>query len=222
VTGLIVVPSVDGVDGVGQDGLVTLDGLAGLRGVPASRAADALVANVRGSASPEHRVALFRRLGGDGGTAAQIEAGQTVFGPPSAIVNVKRIRVVPYLLGGVLSLLVLVTLSHVVITSMHRRRRDIAILRALGGDRRWIAQSMGWQAVAIALVPLAIGVPVGLLAGTRVFHLFADSIGTVNSATASSVVIAVIVAGTLVVALLATFATRGARRNSPAAVLRSE
>jgi ABC-type antimicrobial peptide transport system permease subunit len=109
-----------------------------------------------------------------------------------------------------------------VITSIHRRRRDVAVLRALGSGRRWIASSLGWQAVAIVLVPLAIGVPVGVLAGTRVFHLFADSIGTVNSATASGIVMAAIVVGAIVVALLAAFTARGVRRNSPAAVLRSE
>jgi putative ABC transport system permease protein len=224
VTGIVVVPGVDGVDGVGIDGVVTLDSLAALRGIDPSKAADSVIVKLPGHPSIARQLAVYQSLGGDPGAASQAERDNKsfLFDPPASIVNVDRIRVVPYLLGGVLSLLVLLTIVHVVITSIHRRRRDVAVLRALGGGQGWIASSLCWQAIAIALVPLVIGVPVGLLAGTRTFHLFADSIGTVNAATASGIMIAGVVVGALVVALSATLATRGARRNPPAAVLRSE
>jgi ABC-type antimicrobial peptide transport system permease subunit len=224
VTGIVVVPGVDGVDGVGLDGVVTLDSLAALRGIDVSKAADSVVVSAPSGSTFVRRLALFRSLGGDLSSVskAQQDKKSLIFDPPTSVTNIDRIRGVPYLLGGVLALLVLFTMLHAVTTSVHRRRRDVAVLRALGSGRRWIVGAQCWQAVAVVAGPIALGIPVGLLAGTRVFHLFADSIGTVDAATASVPVTAAIGLGTLALAVLAAVATRGGRRGSPSQVLRSE
>ena len=60
---------------------------------------------------------------------------------PAAIVNVARIRTIPFLLAAVLAALALLTVSHGMLTSMRTRRRDLAILRSLGADRGWITPS---------------------------------------------------------------------------------
>lgn len=45
-----------------------------------------------------------------------------------------RIRSIPFLLAGLVALLAVLTVVHVMLTSVRNRRRDVAVLRALGAD----------------------------------------------------------------------------------------
>jgi hypothetical protein len=45
---------------------------------------------------------------------------------------------------------------------MRRRRRDLALLKALGFTRRQISATIAWQATSTVAVGLLIGVPVGI------------------------------------------------------------
>ena len=86
------------------------------------------------------------------------------------------------MLAALLAALAVLTVGHVMVTSVQNRRRDVAILRSLGADRRWIGRAVHWQATAFTLLPVAIGIPIGLIVGRIVFRSFADSIGTLNDA----------------------------------------
>ena len=68
------------------------------------------------------------------------------FDRPAAIINVARARSVPYVVAGVLVVLALLNLAHHLILSAPRRRRDLAVLRALGADSRWVTGVVHWQA----------------------------------------------------------------------------
>ena len=139
------------------------------------------------------------------------------------IVNLARIRSVPFLLAGLVAALAVLTLVHVMVTSVHHRRRDLALLRSLGADRRWISRAVHWQATSSALVPLALGVPLGLIAGRLVFGLFADSVGAVPSASFPyGLLVVVIVAFVALANLAAALPARRARRLEPAALLAAE
>lgn len=72
-----------------------------------------------------------------------------------------RIRSIPFLLAGMVALLAVLTVVHVMLTSVRNRRRDVAVLRALGADGPWVSRAVHWQATTFSLVPLAIGVPLG-------------------------------------------------------------
>jgi predicted lysophospholipase L1 biosynthesis ABC-type transport system permease subunit len=41
--------------------------------------------------------------------------------------------------------LAVLSMSHQLITSARRRRRDLGIVRALGADRRWVSRVLHWQ-----------------------------------------------------------------------------
>ncbi len=79
----------------------------------------------------------------------------------------------------------------------------------MGADGRWLVRAGHWQAIAATLVPVAIGVPLGIVAGRLVFRVYADNLGTLNDA---AMPLAVIVLG--VIALVAIAAVeRHARRS---------
>ena len=176
VTGLIVVPSVDGGDGVGMGGIVTFDGL---QRIDPSARFGVLAVNL----SPDAPSDAVDRLV----AATGVQVGP--FDRPSVIVNLERVRAIPFVVAAVLGLLVLLGLSHQLIVSGQRRRRDVAILRALGADRRWVTRLVHWQATVFTLVVFTIAVPIGIVLGVIVYRDFIARIGAVNTATAPLVLV---------------------------------
>jgi putative ABC transport system permease protein len=211
VTGLAVVPSIGSNDGVGQDGLVTYGGL--LR-IDPSVVPNTPIFNVRPDSPP--------------GTAGRImlehgapDTGGSEIAP--AIENLGRVRAIPYLLAALLGALALLTVAHVMVTSIHNRRRDVAIVRCLGADRRWITRAVHWQATSFIVVPLVVGTPIGFVIGHLVFRSFADSVGAVNDASLPYVLVTAIVIALLLLAnAVAAVPARRARLLAPALLLQSE
>jgi hypothetical protein len=122
---------------------------------------------------------------------------------PPDVVNLSRARSIPGVLAAVVGLLGALTLAHTLITSVRRRRHDVAVLRALGADRGWIGWSVHAQASTVALVALAGGIPLGIVAGRIVFRLFVDQLGLVSDPSMPIVLIAVTSLAVLLVANLA-------------------
>ena len=104
----------------------------------------------------------------------------TAQGPPTPadLVNFGRVRELPTLLGIALSGLALLTIAHLLVTSVRRRRRDFAIMRALGCTRGQIRRTATWQAVTLTACALVVGVPVGAMCGRVAWQIFARTIGT--------------------------------------------
>jgi len=217
VTGLVVIPSIAGNNAVGRDGLVTL---AALRRLDRSvKVANAAVA-VRAGAPPGTIERVWRRgLNWD----PEQPLPPWSQSKPAVIVNVIRIRSTPYLLVAVLGALGALTIGHAVWSSVRRRRRDAAILHSIGADRRFVSRALHWQATAIALVPVVIGIPLGVIAGVRVFRVFADAMGVVNGAAIPLLAIAgALVAALMVANVTSRVAARRLERRSPADLLRVE
>jgi len=139
------------------------------------------------------------------------------------IANLARIRSIPFLLAGLVGALAVLTVVHVMATSVHHRRRDVALLRSLGADGRWINRAVHWQATSLSLVPFALGLPLGLIAGRLVFGLFADSVGTVPSASFPYALLTAVIAAFVVLAnVVAAVPAHRARRLAPAPLLTTE
>src|SRR5207249_814848 len=103
------------------------------------------------------------------------------------------------------------------------RRRDLAILKTLGFVRRQVSTTVAWQATTVAVVALAVGVPVGLAVGRWTWTFFAGQLGVIPQAVvgvASTVIVvpAVILAGNLIAAVPG----RLAAGTGPAQILRTE
>ena len=109
------------------------------------------------------------------------------------------------------------------VTGVRRRRRDLAILKIIGMRKAQLLTVVGWQAAALTVAALIVGIPVGILAGRWSWALFAESVGVAPSAQVPlPLVLAEIAAALLVGIITAAIPGRTAARTRPAAVLRTE
>ena len=142
---------------------------------------------------------------------------------PGDIKDYAAIRDTPLVLGAVLALLAVGTLAHVLLTSVHRRRRDLAVLKTLGLVRSQVLRVVAWEATALAAAALLIGLPLGVLAGRWAWALFAGSAGVSGVADIPLSLILLTIPVTLALAnLIAAGPGWDAARVRPASILRTE
>ncbi len=148
-----------------------------------------------------------------------------VSGPstPADLVNFGQLQDLPLLLGLALGLLALLTITHLLLTSVYRRRRDLAVLRALGFTGGQVRATVSWMAVTLAAVALAVGIPVGLLCGRQAWRFFAGQLG-ISDVTRTPVLSFVLlaVAGLALAVAIASVPGISAGRIRPADALRAE
>jgi hypothetical protein len=137
--------------------------------------------------------------------------------------NLGGIGNVPLVLAGIVALMAAATLAHTLITSIRRRRLDLAILKTLGFVRRQVSATVAWQATALGTVALLIGLPLGVISGRWGWNFFADRLGVVPAVAVPIIGVLLAVPVTILVAnLLAVLPGRIASRLRPGPVLRSE
>jgi hypothetical protein len=142
---------------------------------------------------------------------------------PGGIRDYAGIRDTPLVLGAVLALLAVGTLAHVLLTGVRRRRRDLAVLKALGLTMRQVQAVVAWNATALAAAALLIGVPLGIVAGRWAWAVFADAAGVAASATIDVPLVLLVIPATVVLAnVIAAWPGRTAARLRSAVVLRTE
>jgi hypothetical protein len=147
----------------------------------------------------------------------------TVPVPPTNLVNFGEAVNFPLILGGVLVLFGVATLVHVLVVSVARRRRELGLLKALGFVRHQAAASVCWQATTVALVGVAIGVPLGVVAGHEAWSAFATNLGVVPDPVIPLWGLIALGAGVFVVAnALAIGPAFVSARQHPSPLLRSE
>jgi predicted lysophospholipase L1 biosynthesis ABC-type transport system permease subunit len=106
-------------------------------------------------------------------------------GPPSGravAVEIDRLGQIgwtPGILGVLLGALALVAVGHALVTSVRRRRRELAVLKVLGFDQRQLRATIAWQASVLAALGATCGIPVGILVGRLVWRAVAHNVGTV-------------------------------------------
>jgi len=210
IVGLAVVPPLGAIDGVGEGGVATSAGLARL----AQQSETNLAAiDLRAGAPTGSAKRLGHRIGEQPGTENS----------PSSIVNIARIRSVPGILAALLAVLAALTLVHALLVSIQGRRRDLAVLKALGANGRWITRAVHWQASVLSAAPLVLGIPLGLLAGSVVFRSFADHVGALPDPALPLLLVVGVAAALVVVANLAALVPARRARLVPAArILRDE
>ena len=141
----------------------------------------------------------------------------------SQLNTLNQVGQTPLILAGILALMAAATLAHTLITSIRRRRLDLAILKTLGFVRRQVSTTVAWQATALGGMALVFGLPIGAILGRLVWNVFADHLGVVPDAVVPALTVLIAVPATIVVAnLLAMVPGRIASRLRPATVLRTE
>ena len=143
--------------------------------------------------------------------------------PPVELDRLQQIDWFPVILAGLLALLAVIAVGHALVTSVRRRRREIALLKTVGFGRRQVGATVAWQATTLAVVGLVVGIPIGVLIGREVWGHVADSLGVATVATVPTIALVLTGVGALaLVNLIAFFPGRAAARTRPAVALRSE
>jgi FtsX-like permease family len=107
--------------------------------------------------------AAQRRLGSLADASGDYAGPATL---PTAVVSLGKLRALPFALAVFFALLAIATVAHALVTTVRRRRHDLAVLRSIGFTRRDARVAIAWQATAIAIAGLVVGVPLGIVAGS--------------------------------------------------------
>lgn len=142
---------------------------------------------------------------------------------PPQIADLDAMRSAPVLLAAVVAAAMAVGLALAIRAAARSRRRELAVLRALGATGGQVRGTLRWQSLTIVGVGLVFGVPLGIALGRITWRAFAHDLGIPPQPTVSLGWTALIAAAALGIGIAAAaFPGRSATRVAPAAVLRSE
>jgi len=142
---------------------------------------------------------------------------------PDNVDNLDELGGLPWALAVFLALLAAIATVHALVTTTRRRRHDLAVLRVLGFVSGQVRSTLRWQALTVAAVGLVVGVPVGVIAGRRIWSVLAGTVGVTDDWTFPWLtVILAVPAAVGVAVVLAILPGRAAARVAPGRVLRAE
>jgi hypothetical protein len=141
---------------------------------------------------------------------------------PNTVNNYAAIDGTPAVLAGVLAVLGLGVLAQFTVASARRRRRDYAVLKVLGLRRAQLRAVALWQASAVTVAALVIGLPLGVVAGRWAWQAFAAQAGLSGGAVTPLPVLWLIPAALAATALVALPAARRVAALPAMVTLRTE
>jgi ABC-type lipoprotein release transport system permease subunit len=142
---------------------------------------------------------------------------------PAEIENYRSMGATPVLLAAGLAVGAVAALGLTLTASVRRRRRDLALLKALGFTRRQLAACVAWQTTVAATIGVIAGIPLGIALGRWLWILFAHQIYAVPRPMVPALPLVCIGLGALVLAnAAAALPGRYAARTPAALVLRTE
>jgi ABC-type lipoprotein release transport system permease subunit len=141
---------------------------------------------------------------------------------PVEVSRLQQTNWAPIGIAALVGVLAILALAHAIATTGRRRRRDLAMFKTLGFERRQIRAVVAWQATTLAAMGILVGLPAGLLIGALLWRRIADALGITHSVRYPTSLLLVVPAVLLVVNMLAFFPARAAARARPAVALRGE
>jgi hypothetical protein len=123
--------------------------------------------------------------------------------PQAALLNVDRIRYLPFVMAGVVAVLAIASLIHALVLSVGRNRQPYGVLKAIGFTRSQVMGTVACQATGFALLALVTAVPLGVFVGRQGWRLVAEGLGVPAVPVVPVVPVVAVVAVALVVANLA-------------------
>jgi MacB-like periplasmic core domain/FtsX-like permease family len=169
-----------------------------------------------GRASLEAIVRKNPQIAGGGGSLIGVER-------PAEILNYRTLGETPALLGAALAAGAVVALGLTLVTSVRRRRTDLALLKTLGFTKRQLAGAIAWQASVGIAIGCTVGIPLGIALGRFLWDLFVHQISAVPDPTVPAASIVLIGVGAIILANLVAFIPgRIAAQTPTAQLLRSE
>ena len=97
--------------------------------------------------------------------------------PPGAIVNLNRVRGIPFILAAVVGVLAVISFGHLMFVAVRRRRREMATLQAFGAWRGWLSAVVHWQATFMTCAVLVVALPLGSIIGSTLCRRFMSDVG---------------------------------------------
>lgn len=101
---------------------------------------------------------------------------------PDDLVNFGKVEQLPLVATVMLAGLAAATLAHMLVTSVRRRRRDLAILKALGFSSGQLRRTVWSQAATISSYAMLAGIPTGIAVGRWAWTVMAEQLGAVPRA----------------------------------------
>jgi predicted lysophospholipase L1 biosynthesis ABC-type transport system permease subunit len=151
--------------------------------------------------------------------------GQDVSTPdlPDDLVNFGRVDSAPVVVAVLMSLVAVATLVHALVTTVRRRNRELAVLRAIGLTRRQVLATVAWLAGVLVVVPVVVAVPIGVAAGRIGWNQFAHDLQVVARPIVPLLALVVAALGAVLLAeAVALLTGRWSARRAAAPALRSE
>jgi ABC-type antimicrobial peptide transport system permease subunit len=199
-----------------QSGWMTAAGLTRAVGPPSDNGEDYLLLKW---ASDADVAAAEQRVTRIGGTDLFAQAALL----PTAVADLARIESLPLALGAFFALLACATVAHALVTTVRRRRHDLAVLRAVGFTRRQTRGAIAWQSTLLAVAGIIVGVPLGIAVGRIAWRWLADDFPIVYVPPAALLAVFGVAAIAIAVAnVLAAGPAHAATRIRPAEALRVE
>ena len=140
---------------------------------PAQRPASWLVGRLLQAGSPAVAV----------GVAMAVQPQRRAVGVPvrtaalGVLSGVTGVVAIALFSGTLDRLLAALGVAHALWQTVRRRRHELAVLRAIGFDRRQVRWAITWQSATIGLAGALVGVPLGLVAGRLGWSLLARELG---------------------------------------------
>jgi hypothetical protein len=133
------------------------------------------VSNAAALRSLDHITAVLNRTSDpDGPVGGVVSALRQV-----EIANYRTVGTTPAVLAAVLATGALAALGLTLVASVRQRRRQFAVLKALGFTQRLLAATVAWQSSVAPVVGVVVGVPAGIALGRWMWTVFADGISAV-------------------------------------------
>jgi hypothetical protein len=221
VVGVVALPAIGQVShpSMAQGAVLTLDGLSARNAavLPAVAFLDFVDGADEEAAGARARVRLAGLLQVPVGAVDTYDALR-----PAELVEVDSAKSTAFGLAAVLAAAAIVALGVTVSASVRQRRSQLAVLAALGFDRRDLRRSVRWQTGSLTGASLLLGVPLGIVAGRTSWTAFADQIGVLPEPVVPFLLVGATIAAIAVAAItVGERPARAASRSRPAAALRS-
>ncbi len=216
IVGVPVFPDIGFGPGLGRGAAITMDGL---RSFYPDVTQNLALGRVVPGTDPSR---VIDRTNAQSGSLAIADPAtiEKVFG--GTIATTLRSGSLPLKLSLLFALAAFATLVHLLLTSVRRRRRDLAILQTLGFTRGQIMATVAWQALVLTGLALLIGIPIGVLAGRLAWSAFAYRLGVVPEPVVSPYILLLIPVALTVALAVAVGPGLVARSTRPAVVLKAE
>jgi putative ABC transport system permease protein len=142
---------------------------------------------------------------------------------PAVVANAGTLRSAPSAVAVVLAIGALLGLELALAALVRRTRRELALLRVLGFERRQLVGAVAWQASLVGAVGAVVGVIFGVVIGRWLWTLFAEQISAVPAPAVPLGSVGIVVVSTILLAnALALLPGLSASRSHPMLVLRAE